>query len=167
MLVYCAALTHMSRGDVTLPDLFEGSDAVQLTDGLEVYASAMRRAVGGGSAAFTAEDIPNAGAPGSMLKVSTAAGAMVPEESRLPSGADQAAVALAVSAMTGLADTRAAKSLGLDIFELTAWSYRLWGASFGRERDRRAGPEGNAQRRGQVTRGLFSELRTALAEGDH
>lgn len=167
MLVYCAALTRTSGGDVTLPDLFEGSAVVQLTDGLEVYASAMRRAVGGGSTAFTAEDVPHANAPGSLPEIGDHAGAAVPEGSRLPSGADRAAVALAVSAMTGLADTRAAKTLGLDIFELTAWSYRLWGAPFGLERDRRAGPEGNAQRRGQVTRGLFSELRTALAEGDH
>lgn len=167
MLVYCAALTHASGSDVTLPDLFEGAEAVQLTDGLEVYASALRRAVSGGSTALTAEDVPHAGSPGLLSDVGETAGAPVPEGSRLPSGTDRAAVALAVSAMTGIADTRAAKSLGLNIFELTAWSYRLWGAPFGLERDRRAGPSANAQRRGQVTRGLFSDLRTALVEGDH
>jgi hypothetical protein len=141
--------------------------AVKLTDGLAVYASALRRAVGGGPVAFTGEDVPHKIAPGSLPEVGDAAGEVVPERSRLPSGTDRAAVALSVSATTGLADTRAAKSLGLDIYELTAWSYRLWGSPFGLERDRRAGPEGNAQRRGQVTRSLFSELRTALAEGGH
>ena len=166
MVVYCAALSGLAGVDIALTDLFEGAAVVQLTDGFEVYASALRRVVAGGSIVFTADDVPHPVTPGGLPDVGDA-GAVVPAGSRLPRDSDPAAIALAVASMTGLADIRAAKSLGLDIYELTAWSYRLWGATFGRERDRRAGPSGNAQRRGQVTRGMFTEIRDALAEGDH
>lgn len=67
--------------------------------------------------------------------------------------------------VVGLADERAAKRLGLTVAELVVWSWQLWGATFGDERDRRAGPFANAQRKGQVTRALLTEIDTALREG--
>jgi hypothetical protein len=39
----------------------------------------------------------------------------------------------------------------------------LWGRTFVAERDRRAGPDVNAQRRGRISRQLKAELQKALA----
>ncbi|MFC9549843.1 hypothetical protein ACFTWF_03235 [Rhodococcus sp. NPDC056960] len=62
----------------------------------------------------------------------------------------------------GLAEERAAKGLNISIEDLGRHAEQLWGRSLAEERDRRAGPEANAQRRGIVTRQLTSEIATAI-----
>src|SRR5271166_4488626 len=52
----------------------------------------------------------------------------------------------------GVAPETAAYSMG-----------RLWGQPFSDERDYRAGPDANAQRRGQISRALQNELRERMA----
>jgi hypothetical protein len=53
---------------------------------------------------------------------------------------------------------RAAKRLGLSAAAFVDLSTALWGRSFTAERDRRAGPGANPQRRGRATRQVESEL---------
>jgi hypothetical protein len=45
--------------------------------------------------------------------------------------------------------------------------FRLWnGRTFGEERNQRAGPDANQQKKGRTTRELRAELEKALADGD-
>jgi len=64
--------------------------------------------------------------------------------------------------MLGLTEQRVAATLGI-----STESLRLWNATFSKERDRRAGPDANRQKRGQVTRQLKAELQKAITDGDN
>jgi hypothetical protein len=68
-------------------------------------------------------------------------------------------------ARSGLAEDRLAKRLKIARERLAETCWRLWQRSFTEERDRRAGRDANAQRRGQVARILQAELERQL-DGD-
>jgi hypothetical protein len=57
------------------------------------------------------------------------------------------------------------KNIGVDRF-LAAAMAALWGRTFSAERDNRAGPDANAQRRGQVSRQLKAELQQVIRHGN-
>jgi transcriptional regulator with XRE-family HTH domain len=63
---------------------------------------------------------------------------------------------------SGLAEQRQAKRMGIEPALLAALSSRLWQRTFSEERDRRAGPDANQQKRGQVTRAMQIELDEVL-----
>lgn len=65
----------------------------------------------------------------------------------------------------GKPEARLAKRLDTDPRDLAAASWHLWKRTFTEERNRRAGPDSNAQKRGQVARTLEAEVRSAIAEG--
>jgi transcriptional regulator with XRE-family HTH domain len=65
------------------------------------------------------------------------------------------------------ADRRICKNLGVDFETGKAAMWKLWSKPFTAERDRRAGPDANAQRRGIVSRQLKAELLKALADGNN
>jgi transcriptional regulator with XRE-family HTH domain len=67
---------------------------------------------------------------------------------------------------SGLTEHRLAKRLEISPDRLAAVSFRLWQYTFSDERDRRAGPDANKQKRGQVSRALLAELEEALADGN-
>jgi len=66
---------------------------------------------------------------------------------------------------TGEAEARIAKGLGISALRMRLESAYLWGNSFSAERDRRAGPDANAQKRGRVSRELKAELRASISRG--
>ncbi len=72
--------------------------------------------------------------------------------------------AAGVLARSGLAEQRMAKTLGVEQESLALWSYELWGGTFTEERDRRAGPGANKQKRGQISRAMRDELHAALGD---
>jgi hypothetical protein len=59
---------------------------------------------------------------------------------------------------SGLAEQRQAKRMDIEPALLAALSLKLWQRTFSEERDRRAGPDANQQKRGQVTRAMQVEL---------
>ncbi|MFN3002350.1 helix-turn-helix domain-containing protein [Mycolicibacterium wolinskyi] len=65
----------------------------------------------------------------------------------------------------GEPEERLARDLGLDRERLAAEMAALWRRSYHAERDRRAGVDANAQKKGRVARELKAELRTVL-DGD-
>ena len=65
----------------------------------------------------------------------------------------------------GEPEQRLARDLGLDRERLAAEMAALWRRSFHAERDRRAGADANAQKKGRVARKLKAELKTVL-DGD-
>lgn len=67
-----------------------------------------------------------------------------------------------VLARAGVAEYRVAKRLKITPEVLAAASFLLWQRTFSEERDERAGPDANAQRRGQITRQLSDEISDRL-----
>ena len=55
-------------------------------------------------------------------------------------------------------DMRMCKSIGVDLGTGAAAMAKLWGKPFSAERDSRAEPGANAQRKGQISRQLKAEL---------
>jgi hypothetical protein len=64
------------------------------------------------------------------------------------------------------ADYRMAHSVGIAPEIAAATMQELWGRSFTAERDRRAGPDANPQKRGRISRELKAELHKAVTDGD-
>jgi len=84
-----------------------------------------------------------------------------------PTVMGRAMVADAVATLirqSGLTEQRQAKRMGIQPSDLAALSLMLWQKTFTRERDLRAGPDANAQKRGQITRAMRVELADKLAE---
>lgn len=67
---------------------------------------------------------------------------------------------------SGLTEERLARRLGIELERLSDISHLLWGSTFSDERDRRAGPDANQQKKGRVSRELRAELERELANGD-
>jgi transcriptional regulator with XRE-family HTH domain len=65
----------------------------------------------------------------------------------------------------GEPEERLARELGIDRTRLAAEMLALWKKSFSDERDERAGPEANAQKKGRVARALKADLKAVL-DGD-
>lgn len=72
-------------------------------------------------------------------------------------GVDETVLA-AILQVSGEAEDRAAKTLGVDPIAVAVASARLWRRSLSDERDRRAGTGGSPQKRGRITRDLYTEL---------
>jgi transcriptional regulator with XRE-family HTH domain len=66
----------------------------------------------------------------------------------------------------GLSEHRLAKNLGITADRLADVSFQLWQSTFSDERDQRAGPDANQQKRGRISRELRAELEKALADGN-
>lgn len=81
-------------------------------------------------------------------------------------GVWQAATVIDWREASGLTEDRIAASLEISADRLAAESQRLWNTTFSAERDRIAGPNANAQRKGQVTRQLKAELKKVITDGD-
>lgn len=67
----------------------------------------------------------------------------------------------------GLTEHRLAKRLDISPAHLADLSQRLWNRTFGEERDHRAGPDANRQKRGRISRELQAELEKALTDGNN
>ena len=63
-------------------------------------------------------------------------------------------------------DMRMCKSIGVDLAIGAAAMDKLWGRPFSAERDHRAEPGANAQRKGQISRQLKAELQKVVNDGD-
>jgi hypothetical protein len=64
-------------------------------------------------------------------------------------------------------DVRACKGLGVEPVVGAKAMAKLWKSTFTAERDRRAGPQANAQARGRISRTLKAELAKELNRGHH
>src|SRR5262249_21677612 len=65
------------------------------------------------------------------------------------------------------ADLRVNKSIGVDRGLGAALMAKLWGKPFSDERDQRAEPDANAQRKGQISRQLKAELQEVIPDGNN
>jgi transcriptional regulator with XRE-family HTH domain len=70
------------------------------------------------------------------------------------------------SSVLGLTEERVAAGLGISTDQLCDVSLRLWNTTLATQRDRLAGPNASAQRKGQITRQLKAELEKAITDGN-
>ena len=169
LLAYCAALNFARMVNhlepIGLPDFFEPGFKIAITDRFTIGSTELKAAFGG-------SPVRAQGQPASMDEIIAKVTAIgqtfheaIPDDSRLPPRFQtvQARNGLAFAARSASGgDKRAAKSLGWNIYELSAWSWQLWRRTFSQERDERAGAEASPQRRGIVSRELMAELKAAM-----
>jgi hypothetical protein len=144
MYAVALALRTVTGQPVALADLLAGDDGpVDLTDELTIDLSDLQGAlqgkpVAGGERKPTARDKGNLG---------RGLASLVPDWFHLEMRE---------------ADVRLCKQLGVTPERGGAAMIALWRRSFTNERDRRAGADANAQRKGQISRQLKTELKLQL-----
>ena len=143
-----AALGHAIGRPVSLAELFSGDGTVEINGSLNVDLSELRKALCG-----EAVSPPRPKLNGKFTGIVT------------PTGISPT---LHVRVLRDFleADARICKSLGVEPEIGAAAMAKLWKRTFVAERDQRAGPDANAQRRGQVSRQLKAQLKEALNNGN-
>jgi hypothetical protein len=147
-----AQLAGRPAPEVRMADLFQGSGYVAVNDALDVPAGILRDVCSG--------EAPDPGRIRNRPLASPSAAAIhaKTQKSQHEIGG--------VLQRSGLAEERLAKTLQIEPARLAHASFRLWQSTFSEERDRRAGPDANQQKRGRISRDLRAELGKALADGN-
>jgi transcriptional regulator with XRE-family HTH domain len=133
------------EGGVTLADLVDGRGHIALTDSVSVAAAQLAEVCRGRT--FTPFDLQYWRRLRSVQETIDATVAEIRQRS-------------------GLTEHRLAKNLGITADRLADVSFQLWHSTFSDERDQRAGPDANQQKRGRISRELRAELEKALSDGN-
>ena len=171
LFALCGAFGFLLDRPVKLAELFAGNGQVTLIPGVAVELAELRAALSGK---------PVDPGPTQFIAIVGLAGAIAANEQLVaamkergidPPGVIKAGVrehpaAQRVQPSLLEADYRMAKSLGLDRDQAPVEMAALWGRSFTAERDRRAGPDANPQKRGRISRELKAQLQEAINRGD-
>jgi hypothetical protein len=153
LFVVAAALGDVTGQPVTLAELFAGKGAVKV-DRLTVTLAKLRAWLSGEPVALTGRAL--SGMSETMLWI-TAGAIETPDWAGISHE-------LHVRVLRDFreADRRVCKAIGVELDDGAAAMAMLWKRTFTAERDRQAGPDANAQRRGRVARQLKAELREML-----
>lgn len=161
LFVVASALHHVTHRRVKLADLFAGDGAVRVADGLDIPLADLRAALSGK---------PVAPAMAGSITTVTKVGRHTVEVTAppLPAWAQDVADTLIAQVHIDFSesDVRMCKNIGAGPSDGAAAMAKLWGRTFRAERDLRAGPDANAQRRGQISRQLKAELQKVINDGD-
>lgn len=143
LFAFAAALGDVVGRPVSLADLFAGKGPVRINDKLSVDLAVLRAALSDKAITVRAKrDVVVAPAPA----VLTLTGA-------------SPAVYTRVRGAFKESDERMCKRIGVELNVGAAAMAKLWGKTFVARRDELAGPDANAQRRGQISRQLQTELK--------
>jgi hypothetical protein len=157
-LVALALALAEVRGDtLTLGDLVNSDERIALTGDLTVTNTELQGFLAGGVVSLDERYLSEI--------VDSAKGAFSPEVRQgWPPRLDRVRVGLMrqVNRDYGEPETLLARDLGLDRQRLVAEMAALWAKSYGAERNLRAGPAANAQKKGRVARELKAELKAVL-----
>lgn len=161
LVALCLALGDIRRSPLTLAELVEHQGAVELTGSLAIRGAALARFLDGQPVKLTKRDVP---ALPDVDMGELAAGVRRLADELPPSvGGVSTESVIAVDRRSGEAEQRLAKKLGvrpLTVAAASAYLYR--GATASEERDRRAGPEASAQKRGRIAREISDEIKAVL-----
>ena len=164
LLAATAALGKAIGRPVTLAELITGMGKVQINDRLTLDKSATRAALSGGGL-----DVPAIRMTPASIRtvqeiiVQNTSTAHWPKRLH----AVKPDLRLKVLQDFGESDGRMCKNIGVDPFLGAAARAALWRRTFTAERDHRAGPDANAQRRGQISRQLKEELQEVINDGNN
>ncbi|MDV3136488.1 helix-turn-helix transcriptional regulator [Mycobacterium sp. 29Ha] len=156
LLAFVLALSDAGCTDATLPGLVESVSQIQINDSLRLFDSDVVNLFAGQRVerATSASDI----AP-PQLKWKRS-----PRDRKISHAIESEDVGLTarLAHRQGATEERMSKALNIAPSTLAILSADLWRRTFTEERDRRAGEDANAQKRGQVSRAMQEELRTAI-----
>ena len=160
LVAICLALADAGCPEATLPRLVKYVVPIQINDSLELWDFDLINLMSGRPVEEPEPAEPELGnSVDSFTKITT------PYERKL---AHRLSVDLPklvrVWRASGATEERMRKALGISSMLLAVLSTKLWETTFSKERDRRAGDNANAQRRGQITRQMRKELQHAIAE---
>lgn len=147
------ALGDVREANVTLGDLIDSAETISLTTTLKITSDQLRRFLAGG-------DMFEFALPSASDAMAELRDQWPVRLHGVPAGA-----LMRLLGDFGEPEERLARDLGLDRERLAAEMAVLWRRSYHAERDRRAGVDANAQKKGRVARELKAELRTVL-DGD-
>lgn len=157
LLAFVLALSDAGCADATLPALVQFINPVQVNDSLELFDADIVNLMKGEKAERAVNADPVVVAPLTWKRTT--------RDRKL---ADKFEVNISllgrVTQAQGAAETRISKALNIAPSTLAHITGALWKTTFSGERDRRAGDGANAQKRGQVSRAMQSELEAAIEE---
>jgi hypothetical protein len=159
LIALCWAFRDLLGRPVELPDLFVGEGNMTLAPGVIVPIALLRKALDGKLADPPAAlSLARSGFPisGLKLKPSDVQGDKLRRNSKTQR----------VERSMLEADYRMAHSVGIAAERAAAQMQARWGRSFTDERDHRAGPDANPQKRGRISRELKAELQESIDRGD-
>ncbi|MET8650743.1 hypothetical protein [Nocardia aurea] len=158
------AFTSLYGGTpVALRELLQHDGLVELNENISIPGERLLEFFASKPVVVRASDIPQAAHQ--TAEGVAAFRAFVDEDDWLEQLPKFNAAQLAWRNSTGT-EERAAKDLGISVAELAVQAVKLWGRGFSEERDNRAGPEANNQKRGRVARALKDELRQVISHGN-
>ena len=161
LVALCLTLGDVRKSPLTLAELVEHQGEVEITSTLAIRSTALMRFLDGQPVKLTKRDVP---ALPDISAAEISAGMRRLTENMPPSLRDVSlATTIAVGNRSGEAEQRLARRLDVSPFTLSAASAYLYnGLTASEERDRRAGPEASAQKRGRISREIQTELKAIL-----
>lgn len=163
LVALALSLSSLTGTEVTPERLVHTAGHVRLTPELAVRGGALADVLAGRRTRLRVSDLHNAREL--VDETTTALGERAGRTVKTWGTDDAEIIRAGQSATPMLADTRAAKRLGLTPERFFTACYRQWGHLLSTEIERRAGPGASAQARGHVTRELVDELREGLSRG--
>jgi transcriptional regulator with XRE-family HTH domain len=163
LIAAAAALGDVIGRPVSLAELIAGEGEVQINDKLSLDTSALRAALSGGSVkAHAIQDIL-------AQNMQEMAPLMISQtDFHWPKRLRAVHPNLRQEVLRDFSesDARMCKNVGVDQILGAAAMAALWRRTFTAERDDRAGPDANAQRRGQISRQLKADLQEVINDGN-
>jgi hypothetical protein len=158
-----AALGRTIGRPITIHELITGQGQVRINDGLELERSALRHALSGGGL-----EVPNIPMSGANLRMAQQMLVKITQTAGWPERLRAVDPDLRLDVLQDFSesDTRMCKNIGVDMVLGATAMAALWRRTFTAERNRRAGPDANAQSRGQISRQLKEELQGVITGGN-
>ena len=159
-----AALGKAIGRPVTLVELVTVKGQVHIDDRLSLDKSALRAALSGGGLEVPAIRLRRA-----TIRVAQEVLAKNTSTTHWPKRLRGVKPDLRLKVLRDFSesDVRMCKNIGVDQVLGAAAMAALWRRTFTAERDHRAGPQSNAQRRGQISRQLKAELQEVINDGNN
>lgn len=148
---------------IRLSDLFHGDENIELSSTVSTTSKHMRDVLSGSPVSQNLSVYPELKeqAQEAMLRLPGKFSEFTEEFIRY-GGPNDWELLERIFEEVGLAESKAAKSLGISQAALLGSAAALWGKSLTREREERAGSSAATQDKGHVTRQLMAELREHL-----
>jgi hypothetical protein len=161
LVVLATALGSVRGQSVALADLVDHDGFIALASGPVLKSAALQRFLRGEPVVIRVRDVPRGLELKKRALEALTPKAMAKHFAELPPAVNDAVdneLTLQLQRRSGEAEARMAKALSIDEENFATLSAYLWNRTLSAERDRRAGPDANAQDRGRITRQLKAEM---------
>lgn len=159
LLAISFALRDAGCDGATVPRMLKSMDPIQVTESLRLVDEEIVAALNGASSQALPPVLANSGHPELDWN-------RTPRERKLQRAFTEDGLRRwgRINQLSGSPELRIAKALDISPGLLALITSAIWHSTFSDERDKRAGTQANAQKRGQVTRQMQGELLEAIEE---